>query len=331
MKILITGGAGFIGLNLATNLAKQGHEVVLVDNFFRGRRDADLEKIIQLPNVTLITADLTKLSDFEKIGAGYDHVYHLAAVNGTRNFYERPAEVLRIDTLTTLYMLEWMRDKNPKGKFLFTSSNEAYAGLETLGKLPIPTPENVPLIVSDVWNPRWSYGGTKLIGELLVINYGRQYNFPFVIVRPHNFYGPRAGFDHVIPQFLRRIYDSENPFAIFGAEETRSFCYIDDATRAMILTMNTNECQNQIIHIGTTEETKIGDLALMMFDLFDFHPQVEIKSAPEGSVKRRLADVAKLQKLTGWQQGVSLREGLKKTQQWYEKQFKNQDLISNKK
>lgn len=323
-KVLITGGVGFIGLHLARLHAEQNDKVVLVDNLFRGKADSELEAVLKNKNVSMIKTDLTKESGWKKIkGHPFDYVYHLAAVNGTDLFYKIPHEVLRINLLTTIYGLEWFKDHNPKGKIMFTSSNEAYASaLEAFNQLPIPTPEDVPLVVSDVKNPRWTYGATKMIGEQLFIHYATSYNLRMSIVRPHNFYGPRAGFNHVIPQFIERITKQVDPFPIYGATDTRSFCYITDAVEAMRLVMLSSKTDGEIYHIGTTEETVIKDLAENLFEVGGWRPKkIEIHESPEGSVKRRLADVSKIKKDVGWTAKTSLKEGLAKTFDWYKDKF----------
>ena len=320
-KILITGGAGFIGYHLAKRLVGQGNEVVLADNFFRSERDADLLALLEKPNIKLVEADLTDPVSWGGLGTGYDYVYHLVGINGTKLFYDIPHEVLCIGITTTLNALNWFKTKNnqPNAKILYTSSNEAYAGaLDKFGKLSIPTPENVPLVITDPYNPRWSYAGQKLIGELLFIHYSKAYNFRMSIVRPHNFYGPREGYLHVIPEIIERISERPEPFPIFGADDTRSFCYIDDAIEAMQAVMESEQTDNGTYHIGTHEETVIKDLIERMFTLMDWHPkELDIKNSPEGSVKRRLADVSKIKHDTGWEAKTTLEEGLRKTIEWY--------------
>ena len=105
----------------------------------------------------------------------------------------------------------------------------------------IPTPENVPLVISDTYNPRWSYAGTKLIGEQFVIHYAAKYGLRALIIRPHNFYGPRSGSEHVIPEFCARIEKRVDPFPIYGADNMRTFCFIDDAVRAMEMLMDSKK------------------------------------------------------------------------------------------
>ena len=320
-KILITGGAGFIGYHLAKRLAQQGHDITIADNFFRSRHDADLASLLALPNIALIETDLTKPEAWDSIGTGYDEVYHLVGINGTKHFYEIPHEVLRIGVSTTMNALEWFRSKNnkPGAKILYTSSNEAYAStLEAFGTLPIPTPEDVPLVIADTYNPRWSYGGQKLIGELFFIHYAKAYNFRMSIVRPHNFYGPRAGYDHVIPEVIARVSAKADPFTMFGADDTRSFCYIDDAVEAIQMTMESRTTDGGTYHIGTKEETVIQDMIEKIFSIMDWHPEnIEVKKSPEGSVKRRLPAVTKIKHDTGWEAKTSLEDGLRKTIDWY--------------
>lgn len=317
-KALITGGAGTIGYFLGKSLAEQGQEVTLADNLFRGKIDREVKELLQLSNVKFVELDVTKAEQFEKLDSDYDFVYHLAAINGTRYFYEIPETVLKVGVLGVINVLEWFR-KNKKGKILFTSSNEAYASYINLQGGPIPTPENVPLCIDDVLNARWSYAGSKIIGELLFINYSRAFKFPMSIIRYHNSYGPRMGEEHVIPEFLMRVIKKEDPFKIFGADTTRSFCYITDSILATQQVMESEKTNGQIVHIGNDqEEISILDLAKKMFKLFNYQPKnLEIKEAPKGSVKRRCPDLTKIRELVGYKPSVSLDEGLKETYNWY--------------
>lgn len=328
-KVLITGAAGFIGYHLSGHLLGTGDSrLVLVDNLQRGKMDEDFKNLLKNERVEFIEADLTDWSFYKTLPTNFDQVYHLAAVNGTKLFYEMPQEVLRVNTLSLIYILEWIKGLEKKPKLCFTSSNEAYAGaLAAFGQLPIPTPESVPLVVSDTYNPRWSYGGTKLIGELFVIHYAKAYNFPAVIVRPHNFYGPRAGYDHVIPEFCQKIMAKTDPFVIFSPDETRTFCYIADATRAMQALMDSDKTNNQpieTVHIGNTDEITMKDLAEKMFEVAGWRPkEFVVQSSPAGSVKRRLADISKIQKLVGWKPSTELVDGLAMTFSWYKNHPKN--------
>ncbi len=321
MNILITGGAGFIGYHLANSLSNQGYNVTILDNFARGEEDKEFKELIEKDNVSLIKGDITLSETFDKL-QDYDQIYHLAAINGTENFYNIPDKVLKVGILGTINVLDWFVKKG-KGKLLFSSSSETYAGsLKLLGdKFPIPTPEDVPLVVDDPKNLRWSYGASKILSEIAIHSYAKAKNMEnFVIIRYHNIYGPRMGREHVIPQFIERIVKKENPFKIFGGQETRTFCYVDDAVRATQMVME-KETNGKTINIGRSDdEIKIIDLAKKLFGIVGFNPSIDIKEAPQGSVMRRCPDTTKLTAL-GFKTEVDLKEGLKKIYDWYKDKY----------
>ena len=323
MEVLITGGAGFIGLHLAKFLSDKGYYVTILDNFERGSEDKDFKKLIKKDNVEFIKGDVTLPETFEELDRHYDQIYHFAAINGTINFYNIPHQVLKVGVLGTINVLEWFV-KCKKGKLLFSSSSETYSGcLRILGnKFPLPTPEDVPLVVDNPKNVRWSYGASKIMGEVAMYSYAKAYGLKyFVVIRYHNIYGPRMGYDHVIPQFIERIVKKENPFKVFGGNKTRAFCYIDDALQATKLVMESNKTNGQIIHIGRSdEEIKIIDLAKKLFKIAGVNPSLDIRAAPEGSVIRRCPDTTKLRGL-GFIPKTNLKEGLQKCYEWYKDKF----------
>ncbi|MFH1225439.1 MAG: NAD-dependent epimerase/dehydratase family protein [Candidatus Diapherotrites archaeon] len=350
-RVLVTGGAGFIGMHLAKALALRGTadalagrgiadgaalcgavrgsardelrgcEVTIADNLSRGKADAEFKELCALKNVDFINADLSVHGGTKKLGKpdAFDFVYHLAAINGTRFFYEKPEEVLRVNISSALNILEWLKSRKGNGaKIIFSSSSEAYAGGVSLGVSKIPTPETAPLVIEDVKNPRWSYGGSKIAGELLFVNYARRYGFPFSIVRYHNVYGPRMGNEHVIPEFIMRAQRGENPFKIQGGGQTRAFCFVDDAVRATIMVAESEKTVGEIVHIGNDkEEIKISELAGRVCRMLGYEPELQVVPSPEGSAMRRCPDITKLRTLTGFEPKVSLAEGLKKTAEWY--------------
>lgn len=317
IKVLVTGGAGFIGYHLAKSLAEEEYEVTLCDNLFRGKMDSDLKALCELGNVKFINCDLTRRDDLDRLGKNYEQIYHLAAINGTKYFYEMPQTVLRVNILALINLVDWLSETNC-GKILFSSSSEVYAGTARAFGVPVPTPEDVCLTVDDVYNPRLSYAGSKIIGELFLINCAKMYNFDMTIVRYHNIYGPRMGYEHVIPEFCMRIISKDDPFRIYGADPSRAFCYVDDAVRATKLLMESKKANNKIIHVGNPrEEITIMDLANRMFSLFSFHPSVEVLPSPQGSVSRRCPDISKLTRLTDYEPKVDLVQGLRQTFHWY--------------
>ncbi len=319
---LITGGAGFIGFHLAKHLAAQNYNITILDNLERGREDKDFNELIKRNNIKFIKGDITIPETFAQL-SNFDYIYHLAAINGTENFYKIPDKVLKVGVIGTLNVLDWFV-KQKKGKLLFSSTCEAYAGTSKLlkDKFPIPTPEEIPLVIDNPRNVRWSYGASKILGEVAIHSYAKVHNMKnFVIIRYHNVYGPRMGFEHVIPQFIERIVKKEAPFKIFGGQETRTFCYIDDGVKATQLVMETEKTNGQTIHIGRSDgEIKIIDLAKRLFQVANVNPQIDIQQAPEGSVMRRCPDTTKLQKL-GFKPEINLDQGLKQIYDWYKDKF----------
>lgn len=322
-NILITGGTGFVGWHLVRFLrsALPQARITIIDNFFRGKRDSDLETVLKDHFVKCIEADLTHINSLEQLTGKFEYVFHLAAINGTRFFYEMPHEVLRVNILSLINVLDWFCKQN-YGKLVFSSSGETYAGSVALGIAKVPTPENIPLTVIDPHNPRWSYGGSKIIGELLCLNYARIYKRPITVVRFHNFYGPRMGFEHVIPEFCKRLFDGNDPFIIKGGKETRAFCFIEDGIRGLYLAMKTDAANNEIINLGNdTEEITIVDMAQFLFKIVGKKPRIQFEDAPSGSVPRRCPDLHKARMILQYEPRVVLTEGLAKTWDWYNRYF----------
>ncbi len=316
-NILITGGAGFIGFHLSKYLSNFDNIVTIADDLSRGKFDEDLNNLLKLKNVSFKKIDLTNYAEYETLDSNFDFAYHLAAVNGTKYFYEMPEKLMRINILTTLNFLEWVTKTKCKN-VMFSSSSEAYAGTISRYKEKIPTPEDIPLCIEDIFNPRFSYGGSKIAGELLFVNYAKKFQLRAKIVRFHNIYGPRMGYEHVIPEFCSRILRNENPFKIYGGHQTRAFCYVDDAVHAIRSIMEKSDNSIEIFHVGNDlEEISINDLADKMFQVTQYFPKKEIENAPEGSISRRCPSIEKLRSKLNYKPQVLLVEGLKKTFDWY--------------
>jgi nucleoside-diphosphate-sugar epimerase len=317
MKILVIGGAGFTGFHLARNLADENNSVTICDNLFKGTADEDFNRLVKRANVEFTEIDLTQRRQLNRLDKDFDIVYHLAAISGVRHFYAIPHEVLRINILSLINVLDWLVVKRCK-RLVWTSSAEVYSGTESLINIPVPTPETVPLAIADVYNPRFSYAGSKIVGELLCLSYAKAFDFNVSIVRPSNIYGPRMGYDQVIPQFIQRILLREKPFKIHGGNQIRAFCFVDDFVRGMRLIGESLKVSGEIINLGSgREEIGIEDLANKMFDLFNYHPKLELLPPPEGSASRRVPDISKARALVGYEPQIGLDTGLKVTCDWY--------------
>lgn len=331
-RILVTGGGGFIGFHLSRHLAEQPDvELTIADNWFRaGAPDGEIETLRRRPRVRVASLDLTSRAEWDELSVGgtYDEIYHLAAINGTRFFYERPYDVLRVNTLGCVHLVDWLSatEKFARSKVVFASSSEVYAGLEAMGRLPLPTPETVGSAFTDLANPRISYGVSKLAGELAIRHGAARGGRSWVILRYHNVYGPRMGTEHVIPALCERVARREDPLRVFGAEQRRAFCYVDDAVEATRQLME-RPVSGEVVHVGNpADEVTMEDLAVRVAACAGYQPALERVLAPAGSVSRRCPDVAKLQRLTGWQPRVALDEGLARTYRWYAEQGRSTAL-----
>jgi nucleoside-diphosphate-sugar epimerase len=297
-----------------------GHRVRVLDDNSRGRprRLSDVEKDIEF-----IADDIRDAAAVERAASGMDEMHHLAFVNGTEFFYSMPELVLDVGVRGMVNVIDACR-KNNVGTLVLASSSEVY---QTPPK--VPTAEDAPLSIPDPLNPRYSYGGGKLISELMAINYGRKSFERVLIFRPHNVYGPDMGFEHVIPQFALRLHKLSQAqpagtlrFEIQGSgQETRSFCYIDDLV-AGVLAMRDKGEHLGIYHVGTMDEVTIADLAKRVAKAAG--REIELVSGPwqAGGTPRRCPDISKLARL-GYKPRVPLDAGLKTTLDWY---WRNADL-----
>ncbi|MEV6303589.1 NAD-dependent epimerase/dehydratase family protein [Actinoplanes sp. NPDC051861] len=315
MRALLLGGAGFIGLHLARRLVADGYEITVVDDFSRGREDADLNELRAHPSVRVLSADLTDAATYARLPHGWDQIYLLAAVVGVRNVEQDPARVVRVNTLVAMHLLDWVA---PGERVFFASTSEVYAGGVDAGVVAVPTAEDVPAMVSDVTAPRFAYAVSKLLGEAAFLHTARARGFDAVVGRFHNVYGPRMGADHVIPEMALRAVSGEDPFRVPGADQFRAFCHVGDAVEAMVRLMAAPGAAGQIVHIGNDrEETNIGDLAKLVLRVAEAGPAIEPSPAPPGSVHRRCPDLSRLRGLTGYEPAVTLEEGVRSTFAWY--------------
>jgi nucleoside-diphosphate-sugar epimerase len=315
---LVTGGLGFIGASLARRLVHDGHRVRVFDDGSRGAEDR-LGR--EAGAIEVVHGDIRDPDAVRRATAGVDAVCHLAFINGTRHFYERPTEVLDVGVKGVLNVIDACL-AGGVGELILASSSEVYQTPPV-----IPTDERVPLVIPDPLNPRYSYAAGKIISEVLALNYGRNHLQRVIVFRPHNVYGPAMGWDHVVPEFITRLRDIGRkaqlpamsgalPFHIQGTGmQTRSFMYIDDFVDALRVVMDSGTHQG-IYHIGTTEELSIGDVARKVAEQIGLDIRIVPGEAAQGGVDRRCPDVGKLHAL-GFRPRYSFDQGLARTIPWY--------------
>lgn len=302
MRVLILGGAGFIGYHLAASLVQDKHEVLIVDDLSRGAWD---ETLRALP----LTVQVADLMVAQWPDGRWDHVYLLAAVVGVPTVERDPLRTVEVNARIVLRTLRWVAHR-PGQRLFFASTSEVYAGTD----VPIPTPETVPVAIRDVTEPRAAYAASKILGEVAFLH-GPAH---VTVGRFHNIYGPRMGTDHVIPNLCTQFARRDDPVRLLGPECQRAFCYVTDAVRAMRALMEAREAIGQIVNIGDDrQETSVTELAQMLTTLTGLQPRLDVQPAPKGSVLRRCPDLTRLRAWTGYEPQVALADGLKETYAWY--------------
>ncbi len=312
-NILVTGGTGFLGSNLVKRLAAEKNHVTVFDNDFRG----SFKNIEKIKNLKLIEGDIRNLNHVKDSLKNIDTIFHLAFINGTKYFYENPSLVMDVGIKGILNLLDSIKDTNIK-KIILASSSEVYQTPKQ-----IPTDENIECTIPDIKNPRYSYGGSKIINELLLLHHQNSKLIDKIIFRPHNIYGPNMGWEHVIPELIKKIFFSTNhlknkhgSIEVQGSgNETRSFCYIDDVIDSLIL-LNKKGKNNEIYNVGNDHEISIIELITYIKEYLGIELTIKTKNLSQGSTKRRNPDLRKIKTL-GFKNKVHIKDGLKKTIDWY--------------
>tara|TARA_B100000315_G_C14584411_1_gene592150 strand:- start:1173 stop:2162 length:990 start_codon:yes stop_codon:yes gene_type:complete len=314
-KYLVTGGTGFIGSALVKRLVKEGYTIRVLDSDIRGAAER-LKEVAD--KIEIVKADIRNAEEVQKACKGMDSVIHLAYINGTEYFYNMPELVLEVGVKGIINVIDGCIKENVK-ELVLASSSEVYQTPEK-----IPTDETASLSIPDPLNPRYSYGGGKIISELLAINYGRKHFDRIVIFRPHNVYGPDMGWEHVIPQFVLRMKeicskskDKKIKFPVQGSgKETRAFVYIDDFIDGLMVVLEEGEHRG-IYHIGTMDEISINQVAIEIGKYFRKDVVIVPGEEAKGGTPRRCPDITKLKKL-GYKPKVIFSKGLKITAKWYD-------------
>ncbi len=313
-SLLVTGGSGFIGAALVRRLVALGRKVRILDDNSRGapRRLAGIEQSIEF-----VQGDVRDAATVTRAAEGVDCIVHLAAVNGTEFFYSKPELVLDVALRGMLAVVDACRAAGV-GNLVVASSSEAYQTPPVT-----PTDEAVPLVVPDVRNTRYSYGGGKIASELIAMNYGRTGFDRVTVFRPHNVYGPDMGWEHVLPQLSLRAHEAAEahpsgavPLIIQGdGRQTRAFVHIDDFTDGLMTVIDKGR-HLEIYHIGTTEELSILQVAEKVVGCLGRKAEITPSEAPVGGTNRRCPNIDKLRAL-GYSPSIPFDEGLPTLVEWY--------------
>ena len=316
---LITGGGGFIGFHIARHLLERGWRVDVVDDFSHAERDEAITGLAASPGARVRSANLLDPESLTDLGRDHTHVFHMAAILGVAVVLERPYDVLRDNVAMMNRVLDFAASLGRLERLVFPSSSEVYAGTLEHFELPVPTPEETPLALSDLALPRTSYMLSKIYGEALCHHSG----LPFTIVRPHNVYGPRMGLRHVVPELLQRAYRAApgGELEVFSSHHTRTFCYVDDAVEMIRRLAESGDGRQGTFNLGSeTGEITIRELAEVVIRAVGKPLTIRPGPTTPGSPERRCPDMTRTVSVAGYESQVALEAGVRRTFEWYRAQ-----------
>jgi len=322
-RILVTGGAGFIGSHLCQRLVALGLDVICLDDLSTGRIDY-ISDLLKKPNFKFVKGNLLQNKTVKKALADVDVVYHLAAKVGVKRYVEDPIGVIRTNVHGTENLLEAALRVGVE-RFIFASTSEVY------GKnLNMPLKEDSNRVLGPPTIDRWCYSSSKALDEHLCNAYYRQYKLPIVILRYFNIYGPRqetSDYGGVVSIFIRRVLRNQPPLVHGKGTQTRSFTYVSDAVDATVQAAASKKAIGETFNIGNSRETTINELARLAVRLAGKSGKLKPRHIPYENfygawyedVPRRVPDATKARRILGFKPRVSLEEGLRKTIEWYRK------------
>jgi len=308
MRVLITGGAGFLGSHLCDHLLAKGHQVIALDNLITGK----VVNIVHLAgneHFRFIKQDVT---EYLYLKGKIDYILHFASPASPVDYQKYPIQTLKVGSLGTHKALGLAREK--KAKFLLASTSEVYGD-------PQVSPQK-----EDYWGnvnslgPRGMYDEAKRFAEALTVAYHRYHKIDTKIARIFNTYGPRMRKDdgRVVPTFINQALRGQ-PLTVFGdGSQTRSFCYVLDLVEGIYKLMVSEI--NEPVNLGSPDETSILDFARLVLEITCSQSKITYKPLPENDPRVRRPDISRARKYLKWQPKVELREGLKKTLAWFEKE-----------
>ena len=322
MRCIVTGGAGFLGSHLVEQLMARGHAVAVIDDMFRGRKK-NLEGCRGMEDYYLIMGDATDRARFEKAAdrlGGVDCIYHLAAINGTKWFNERPDFVIQVNLDTIRTALDFAATRG--ARFVFTSSPEAFGEQP---EMPLSNTSN-SLFTPAEDHGRHSYGASKYLCEILVQHAVKEHSLDARIVRPFNAYGPRLpgnAYGQVTGIFLEQCR-REVPLTIHGdGLQTRSFTWVEEVVDGIRLAgeldvgLDGSKLAGQSFNLGSTDEVSIAELASLCIEASGSVSAIEFQEVGHpGDSKRRLPDLESAERVLGWTPFQPLAEGLASSWRW---------------
>jgi UDP-glucose 4-epimerase len=317
MKVLVTGGAGFIGSHLTERLLDLGHTVTVVDDLSSGSLD-NLRARRADPRLGVCRASAADRRTMDRLGEGCDVIFHLAARVGVRHYVENPLDVVQTNVHTTEVVLE--AALRHRTKVVFASTSEVY------GKnVAVPYDEEADRVLGSTRRDRWCYATAKAVDEHLCFAYERL-GLPVVIVRYFNAYGPRAlanAYGGVLVRFVRQSLAGE-PITVYGdGAQSRTFTYVDDIVSGTLAAATAADAAGEAFNLGSDDEITIGELAALVKEAAGSAspivriPYREAFGDRYEDVRRRVPSIEKARRRLGYRPTVALRDGLRATIEWF--------------
>ncbi len=309
-RILISGGAGFIGSHLAEAFLKKGYAVTIVDNLLTGREE-NISRLIEQQSVKFYRVSVENFSPANE--ESYEFILHFASAASPKDYMRYPIETLKVESLGTFRLLDLAKEMG--SRFVLASTSEVYGDPQVH-----PQPESYWGYVNPV-GPRSVYDEAKRFAEASTMAYKRKYDLDVRILRIFNTYGPKMRVDdgRVVPNFIVNALRGD-PLPVYGdGSQTRSFCYIDDTVRAIVQLTEKDGISGTVVNIGNPKEISIMELKDTLGRVLGRDLQVKFFPLPQDDPKRRQPDISLIGRLVGWKPEVSLEEGLKKTVEWFKK------------
>jgi nucleoside-diphosphate-sugar epimerase len=314
LRVVVTGGAGFIGSHLCEALLSEGHEVTAVDNFLTGNRD-NVAHLMEHPHFKLVEHDITEPfgDEVEVRLGGVEVVFHLASPASPADFSKMPLQIAIINSQGTHNVLELARTHG--ARYLLTSTSEAYGDPDIH-----PQTEDYRGNVSTT-GPRACYDEGKRFGEAITSVYVNEYGLDGRIVRIFNTYGPRMNPEdgRSVPNFITQALRG-NPLTVYGeGKQTRSYCYVSDMVAGLMAVMfaPAEKVRGRIFNVGNPDEREILAFAEIIRDLCGSESKIEYRPALQDDPARRCPDITRIKTRLGWEPKVGLEEGLTQTIEWF--------------
>ncbi len=308
-RVLVTGGAGFIGSHLAERLIPD-NQVVVFDNF---RRDALASTgLAERPELTVVRGDVTDAAALREAMKGCDVVVHMASIAGVDTVMKHPVLTMRVAMIGTMNVLEAAQAQGGISRFIDFSTSEVF------GRYAYQVTEFDATTLGAVGEARWTYAVAKLATEHLAMNYHKELGLPTCSIRPFNIYGPRQVGEGAIHHFIRRALAGEPLIIHNDGAQIRAWCYIDDIVDAILLAISRDQAVGHAFNIGNSRSTvTIYNLAREIVRLSSSSSAIQFQPWPHPDVEIRVPAVDKASKLLGFQAKIDLEEGLLRTIQWY--------------